>query len=130
MDGVTVCSDIIIRRWNFFVAFAILISDYPFYRRNRLIILLIWRKAKNDGLIVVDLAIYNRTFKFNFEPENTSTYLFRHYLIRCLRKSIRDWNASVILIMFFIRFFRLFYMHIITPFFLSFETFSFPEQID
>lgn len=47
--------------------------------RDRLIILLIWKKAKNDGLIVVE-AIYNGTLEFDFEPENTSTHLFRHDL--------------------------------------------------
>lgn len=63
--------------------------------RDRLIILLIWKKAKNDGLIVVE-AIYNGTLEFDFEPENTSTHLFRHNLtmliLKCLIDS--DWNIA------------------------------------
>ena len=60
-----------------------------------------------------NLAIYNKTFEFNFEPENTLTHLFRHCLT--VFKGIdSDWNASR-LCHFLIAFFDL-SLHIITPF--------------
>lgn len=60
-----------------------------------------------------NLAIYNKTFEFNFEPENTLTHLFRHCLT-VFKRIDSDWNASR-LCHFLIAFFDL-SLHIITPF--------------